>query len=268
MSTSKIEESYLNVRGTELRVLTRLDHPGIPLLIFNGIGASADLLRPFVDRYTGPFILYDQPGTGASPPTTFPGRMESRARLAASVLKILEVSRCHVMGISWGGTLAQQFARQYPEHTESLILAATSPGHLMLPPRLSVILKMATPLRYFHAGHFKRIAGEIYGGDFRSDDERVERHARLMAPPSTWGYLSQLYAVTGWTSLFWLHQIQAPTLVLAGSDDPIVPIANAKILARRIPNARLIVFDCGHLFVLTRLEAVLEEIQAFTQQAA
>jgi poly(3-hydroxyalkanoate) depolymerase len=167
------------------------------------------------------------------------------------------------MGISWGGGLAQEFARKFPNRVERLVLAATSSGHLMVPPNLSVMLKMATPLRYLSAGYFRSIAGQIYGGDFRQDPDRAERHARLMTPPSVWGYLSQIYALTGWTSLFWLHRITAPTLVLAGEDDPIIPLVNARIITARLPNARLSTYDCGHLFVLTRLEAVSAEIDGF-----
>ncbi len=86
------------------------------------------------------------------------------------LLDDLGIDRVHVMGISWGGGLAQQFTRQYPRRVERLVLAATSTGHLMVPPRPSVLLKMATPMRYLSAGFFKTIAGSIYGGDFRKDD--------------------------------------------------------------------------------------------------
>ena len=265
MVRSEVREQHVEISGNRLRVLSRLDRPGTPLLIFNGIGASADLLLPLLEGHAGPAIIYDLPGVGASPSQVLPRRMDGHAGLAARVLTSLGIEQCHVMGISWGGALAQQFARSHPEKTRSLILAATSAGQLMLPPRLSVMLRMATPLRYLSAGYFKRIAGEIYGGDFRHNAERVDRHARLMAPPSIWGYLGQLYSLAGWTSLFWLHEIEAPTLVLAGADDPIIPMANARLLTHRIPDARLRVFDCGHLFVLTRLEAVLAELREFTE---
>ncbi|MDH3642362.1 MAG: alpha/beta fold hydrolase, partial [Gammaproteobacteria bacterium] len=153
--------------------------------------------------------------------------------------------------------------RQYPLLTERLILAATATGQIMLPPNPAVMLRMATPLRYLSAGYFKRIAGEIYGGDFRRSAARVEQHVRLMAPPSVRGYLSQLYALTGWTSLFWLHEVDVPALVLAGDDDPIIPLANARLLVNRLPNAELTVYDCGHLFILTRLEQVSADINEF-----
>ena len=133
----------------------------------------------------------------------------------------------------------------------------------MVPPRPSVILRMATPLRYLSAGYFKGIAGAIYGGDFRKDSALTERHSRRMAPPSMIGYLNQLWALAGWTSVFWLHRITQPTLVMAGDDDPIIPLVNARLLARLIPNAQLEVFDCGHLFLLTRLERSVTTLERF-----
>jgi poly(3-hydroxyoctanoate) depolymerase len=69
--------------------------------------------------------------------------------------------------------------------------------------------------------------------------------------------------LAGWTSVHWLHLIRQPTLVMAGDDDPIVPMVNARLLARLIPNARLEVFDCGHLFLLTRLQRSVAVIEAF-----
>ena len=258
-----IVESFRDVGGHHLRILHALERPGTPLLIFNGIGASADILRPLLKNIHAPVITFDLPGVGASRASVLPKRMQQIAALARNVMVELGVHRVSVMGISWGGGAAQQFARQYPETTERLILAATATGQLMLPPAPSVMLRMATPLRYLSAGYFKRIAGDLYGGDFRRSADRVERHIRMMSPPSIWGYFSQLYAIAGWTSLFWLHEVKMPALVLAGDDDPIVPLANARILVNRLPNAVLNVYDCGHLFVLTRLEQVSADINEF-----
>ena len=264
--SNRVEYSYCRVGGERLRVATtRPEHAiGPTLLIFNGIGASTELLEPFMRRLTGVATLtFDLPGVGASTPSILVRRLPGYAQLAKELLDDLGVDRVHVMGISWGGGLAQQFTRQYSDRVDRLILAATSTGHLMIPPRPSVLLKMATPMRYLSAGFFKGIAGSIYGGDFRNDRVLGERHARRMAPPSIYGYLSQLYALAGWTSVHWLHQVKQPTLVMAGDDDPIIPLVNAKLLARLIPNARLEVFDCGHLFLLTRLERSVAMVEAF-----
>ena len=263
-----IRDEFRDVAGQRLRVVRDLDRSGTPLLIFNGIGASAGLLHPLFTRLNLPLLTFDIPGVGGSSTSLLPRRMWQFARLAGRLLDDLQIDRCHVMGVSWGGGLAQEFARQFPDRTERLILAATSTGALMVPPRLSVMARMATPLRYLSAGHFRNIAGDIYGGDFRNDELLRERHARRMTPPSVIGYLGQLYALSGWTSLFWLHRIQAPALIMAGEDDPIIPLANARLLASRLPDARLSVFDCGHLFLLTRLERVCNEIETFLQQPA
>ncbi len=237
---------------------------GPPLLIFNGIGASAEILEPFMRRMSRVATLtFDLPGIGASQPSYWIRRLPGFAHLAREVLDELGIERVHVMGLSWGGTLAQQFTRQYSDRVERLVLAATSTGHLMVPPRPTVILKMATPLRYMSAGIFRAIAGDIYGGDFRHDEVLAEHYARRMAPPTLIGYLNQLYALMGWTSLHWLDEIEQPTLVMAGADDPVVPLVNARILAKRIANAELEVFDCGHLFIITRLERAVARLERF-----
>ena len=122
---------------------------------------------------------------------------------------------------------------------------------------------MATPLRYYSNDFFKKIAGDIYGGDFRHDKNLTKRHSKSMAPPSLSGYLYQMYAAIGWTSLFWLHRLKQRTLVMAGSDDPIIRPINARILAARIPSSTLETFDCGHLFLLTRLDESVQSITNF-----
>lgn len=263
---SQVKEEIRLVNGNALRVLSTHVDDAPYLLIFNGIGASADLLRPLMSALEMSVIAFDLPGVGSSPTQFWPRRMHQNADLARQLLDELKIEQCNVMGISWGGGLAQEFAKSYPGYTQRLILAATSTGHLMLPPSIMVMLRMATPLRYLSAEYFKRIAGDIYGGDFRNNRERSERHQRVMSPPSIWGYLSQLYAMSGWTSLFWLHKIHAPTLVMAGDDDPIIPMANARLLARRLPDAQLEIFDCGHLFVLTRLDAVAARMHQFLNE--
>ena len=262
----EITHSFRSIGGDRLRIAATnpAGASGPPLLIFNGIGASTELLEPLMRRLTGVATLtFDLPGVGASQPSMLIRRLPGYSQLARDLLDDLGIAKAHVMGVSWGGGLAQQFTRQYPERVERLVLAATSTGHLMVPPRPSVMLRMMTPLRYLSAGYFKAVAGAIYGGDFRNDNVLTERHARRMPPPTIAGYLNQLWALAGWTSVHWLHEIKQPTLVMAGNDDPIVPLVNARLLARLIPNARLDIFDCGHLFLLTRLERSAAALHEF-----
>ena len=85
----------------------------------------------------------------------------------------------------------------------------------------------------------------------------------MMKPPSVKGYFFQILSLLGWSSLPWLHKLRQPTLVLAGGDDPLVPLVNAKIIAACIPDSRLRVVDCGHLFLLTRAKVLAPEIEGF-----
>jgi pimeloyl-ACP methyl ester carboxylesterase len=121
----------------------------------------------------------------------------------------------------------------------------------MIPGKLSVLLKMASPRRYKDPEYMNRIAGDIYGGALRRSPELVSEHLRHVRWSSDYGYYRQLIAGFGWSSLPWLRLLPQPTLVMSGADDPRVPAVNARILARLIPDARLVTVDDGHLFLVT-----------------
>ena len=158
---------------------------------------------------------------------------------------------------------AEDVRGQHGERCRRLVLAATSPGHLMVPGRLTVLLKLATPRRYKDPDYMQRIAGDIYGGALRDAPELVRQHLRHVRWSSDYGYYLQLFAATGWSSLPWLRLLAQPTLVMSGTDDPIVPVANGRILASLIPDARLVTIDDGHLFLVTSAEASAATISQF-----
>jgi poly(3-hydroxyalkanoate) depolymerase len=251
--SAKLQIGLHEVGGHTLRVGVRPgDTARPPLLLFNGIGANIELVEPFLDVLEGPeAIVFDVPGVGGSPAPALPYRPSMLARLSARLLDQLGHERADVLGVSWGGALAQQFAFQHARRCRRLVLAATSPGHLMIPGRLTVLLKMVSPRRYKDAEYMKRIAGDIYGGALRNSPERVREHLRHVRWASDYGYYLQLLAGFGWSSLPWLRRLPQPTLVMAGNDDPLVPAINGRILAKLIPDARLVTIDDGHLFLVT-----------------
>src|SRR5260370_42234255 len=100
-----------------------------------------------------------------------------------------------------------------------LVVAATCSGVIMAPGRPSVLGKMATPRRYLDKGFMRRVAPEIYGGAFRENPELIARHAAAMSGASEIGYLYQILAMTGWTSLPWLWTVQRPTFIFAGAGE-------------------------------------------------
>jgi pimeloyl-ACP methyl ester carboxylesterase len=143
------------------------------------------------------------------------------------------------------------------------VLVSTATGALMVPGRPAVLAKLATPRRYLDPAYLAEIAPDLYGGELRSHPEAVRVYAQAVHTISLHGYFYQLLASFGWTSLPWLSLIQQPTLILAGDDDPIVPLVNARLMQRLIPDARLHVFHGGHLGLLTQAPALAPVVAQF-----
>jgi poly(3-hydroxyalkanoate) depolymerase len=255
----------ITIGGRDLRVAVRAgDGTWPPLLLCNGIGASLELLQPLVGALDPrrEIIRFDLPGIGGSPPPTLPYHLVTLPPLLACLLGNLGHARADVLGISWGGGLAQQFALACPGRVRRLVLVATGTGTVMVPARPRVLRHMLTPRRHRDPAYTASIAGEIYGGSLRADPARA---ARLVpgagrAGPRR-GYYYQMLAGAGWTSLPALPLLRRPTLVVAGDDDPIVPLINARILHRLIRGSELHIYHGGHLELIAaphRLTPVIE----------
>ena len=246
----------VRVLGHQVRVSIR---PGTasslpPLVLCNGIGASLDLLEPFVEALPPELevVSFDVPGAGGSPMPRVPYNFALLAAFLGRVLDQLGYRRVDVLGMSWGGGLAQQFAFQNPRRCRRLVLVSTATGMLMVPAAPGVLLRMATPRRYRDPAYAASVAPRIYGGTARRHPEMARQlmsAERLGAPA---GYLLQLLAGVGWTSLPFLPLIRQPTLILAGNDDPIIRLVNARMMHRLLPRAHLHVFDDGHLGIVTK----------------
>ena len=239
---------------------------GPPLLLCNGIGASFELLRPFVDAVNPHIevVSFDVPGVGGSSTPRLPYRFPGLAWFVTRVLDELGYDRFDVLGISWGGGLAQQLALQNPRRCRRVVLVSTGTGMLMVPARPRVLGMMATPRRHRDPAYARSIASELYGGRMRAHPEQLGHWTPEEAPVgSRTGYLFQLLAGVGWTSLPFLPFIRQPTLVLAGTDDPVIPLVNARIMGRLLSHANLHVFDDGHLGLITSAEELGPVVSAF-----
>ena len=259
----------LTIEGQRLRIGVRAGTPRLPpLIVFNGIGASLELIEPFVSALPErEVVAFDVPGSGGSPAALLPYRFPGLARLAHKLLGELGYNGAvDALGVSWGGALAQTFAFHFPAHCRKLVLASTSPGALMVPGRPSVLAKLVSPRRYVDPDFLHAFGGEIYGGAFRSDPDLLRRHAQALWAPSNRGYLYQLIAAAGWTSLPWLRLLTQPTLVMHGSDDPIVPLINARILSALIRRAELHVVDDGHMFLVSKAQDVAPVVHRFLDE--
>jgi poly(3-hydroxyoctanoate) depolymerase len=234
------------------------------LLLFNGIGASIETATPFLQSFKHTRVIaFDVPGVGGSPAPLLPYRMDEVALLAAGLLDHLGIEAVDLFGVSWGGAAAQEFAIRYPGRCRTLTLAATCAGFVMVPGQPGVLLKLISPRRCADPAYPLQVGGELYGGALRLQRDVLELHAKAMHRPSRRGYLYQLLAEWGWTSWHRLHRVLAPTLVLMGTDDPIVRPINGRIVASRLHRATLESVDCGHLFVLTRPAETARRVERF-----
>jgi len=183
---------------------------------------------------------------------------------AAAVLDAAGVARAHVFGISMGGMIAQEFALRHPARTRSLILGCTSPGGpsaLRAESHVTDIL-VARGMTLEQAR--EAILPYIY--DAATPREKIEEDVSLRRRwlPSPEGYMAQLLAIRGWEGYSRIAQIAAPTLVIHGKSDALIPPGNGELIAARIPGAKLVLLDhASHLFLTDRTEAAHEEILEF-----
>src|SRR5262245_10940436 len=141
----------ITVTSQRLRIAIRPgDGTRPPLVMMNGLGASLELLQPFVDALDPAIeiVCFDVPGVGGSPPPASPYRVGTLAWLVARMLDQLGYGQVDVLGISWGGGLAQQFAVQHNARCRRLVLVSTATGALMVPGRPAILAKLMTPRRY------------------------------------------------------------------------------------------------------------------------
>jgi poly(3-hydroxyoctanoate) depolymerase len=205
------------VHGLDVNI--RIEGSGQPLLLINGLARPLDSWATFSRALTNRTVIsYDAPGTGESLTPMFPLSMAALADVAVRVLDEVGVDSADVVGFSHGGAIAQQLAVDAPHRIRRLVLAATSCG----------------------VGAVGGAIGDLGRGMLKPAEGAGWR------VPDPMGVLWQILAITTWSSIPDLANIDIPTLVVCGSHDRIVPPANSEMLAARIPNARLAMIDAGH----------------------
>ena len=212
-----VEPQLLNFHG--LQIAMRVQGEGPPLLLMNGMTrpmGSWDRLAHEVHGRT--VISFDAPGLGDSPTPSLPLSIRGLAALAVAVLDAAGVGDSDVLGFSHGGAVAQQLALDAPDRVRRLILVSTSCG------------VGATPGRRGETLHAIGTPAPAYPWPL----------------PNPLGMLWQLLAFSSWSSIPFLGAIRAPTLVVCGAGDRIVPRVNSQVLAGRIPDASLVVLAGGH----------------------
>lgn len=219
---------------------------GFPLLLINGLGSDhvewLHQVKIFSRRFRT--IVFDNRGAGDSGAPAGPYTTARMADDAAALLSEIGVGRAHVLGASLGGMIAQELALGHPEMVDRIVLACTSPGGegsaRPSPAALAAFVRSPGGDR---EEELRRIIPFLYTDRFSAEHpEEVEAFIsrRLSRPGSPEGYAAQMAAAVGHSAWERLGDIAAPTLVIAGSDDRLVPPVNSERIAQRIPDAKLV----------------------------
>jgi pimeloyl-ACP methyl ester carboxylesterase len=246
---------------------------GDPVLLIMGLGLSGGAwwrTVPVLSRRLR-VITFDNRGVGRSRAFSYAYTTEAMADDAVSVLDDLRLERVHVYGLSLGGMVAQQLALRHPERVRSLVLGATNAGG----PRA---VRADDEVVVFFRRRLRMPADEAawasvpfnYGPRCRAEHfDRIEEDIaqRLAHPFAERAYRAQMFAAGVHNCYGRLPSIAAPTLVVHGRQDRIIPVANAQLIAERIPGARLqILEESGHLYTTEEPE-VDDTIAAFLAEA-
>lgn len=242
---------------------------GEPLLLIMGLGGTSKewgrLLPALIGKYR--VIVFDNRGAGETVATEETFSIPLMAADARAVLEAAGIESAHVLGMSMGGMIAQEFALNYPENTLSLVLAVTNcGGQAAVPAKPEVLFVLQGRVSCTPTEAFWAMSEFIY--DSNTPRERLaedlaarEKTNTFLAPAN---YMRQLQAIITWQGTHdRLANLKVPTLVLHGKNDQLIPCANGQILAAAIPNAELVELDdASHIFMTDQPEksaaAILE----------
>lgn len=239
---------------------------GAPVLLIMGLGYASSMwyrTRPVLARHFRT-IAFDNRGVGLSDVPPGPYSIATMASDAAAVLDAADIAQAHIFGVSMGGMIAQEFGLQYPARTRSLILGCTSPGGPQAVRADRQVLDVLFARGMTVAQAREAILPYIYDPSTPRVKIEEDTMARQRCLPTPEGYMAQLQGILAWESYSRIAQITAPTLVIHGKSDALVPPANGELIAKRIPGARLVLLDhASHLFLTDQAEAAEKEILDF-----
>jgi poly(3-hydroxyoctanoate) depolymerase len=255
------------VRVQGLTIHTQVSGQGEPLLLHSGVFAGAQSWDPLLPELAGyQAIAFDPPGIGRSPAPAYPLTMRALASVGAGLLDELGIGSAHVLGLSFGGAVAQQMALSHPSRVRRLVLASTVFGSPGMPGDAQALWHFLQSGRYSQE-RLEQTAGIMFGGRLRTEPGLI-RILRIRRPGDTQAGLYRMTSLFGWSSLPWLWAIRQPALILCGDDDPITPLINSQIMAALMPDARLeVVRGGGHLMLLDSPARVAPLVTRFLGRA-
>jgi pimeloyl-ACP methyl ester carboxylesterase len=246
---------------------------GPPLLMINGFRRSRvvwldAVLKPLAERFQ--LVLMDNRGTGRSDKPQDGCSIEAFADDCAGVIAALGLPRVHAFGVSMGGMIAQRLATRHPDKVHGLALGCTNCGRggsILAEKRIGELLRLV-PNDTLDAREVARRQEEAYYmPGFRASQRAVidglyELVNQNPTPPhAVQGHLS---AIDAFAACADLPRIKAPTLVIAGEGDPLIPAENSRLIASRIRGAKLVLLpDASHFFWIEKPQETADALIGF-----
>lgn len=262
------------VKVNDIEMYYEILGKGTPLVMIQGWGYSSEMWSPeFIGKLSKFYrlILFDNRGTGRSSKPDIPYTIKMMADDGAGLMDAIKVPKAHVLGASMGAMIAQEFALNHPGKVMGLILCmATCGGPRSVPVPAEVAKNMFTtanpPPNMSDEEVLELWWSLVYSPDYIKKHRREMIKAALSVrfPTPMIGKKRQAEAVLTFDTYDRLPDIKAPTLIMAGEKDAIVPVENSKILAERIPNAKLRLFkDAFHGFLREKMDEAISTIKDF-----
>jgi pimeloyl-ACP methyl ester carboxylesterase len=238
------------------------------LVLIEGLGVATWIWEKQTPELSKHFAIlaYDNRGVGKSEKPAGPYSISMMADDLAGLLDSLKISKAHILGISMGGFIAQDFALRYPAKVDRLILVATSAGGPDHVPMAPAVLAQMFATDGAPRDLTRRKLALAYSDSFMQNRQEVEHliDLRLADSQPPHAYMAQAMAGAAFNLSDKVQQIQAPCLIVAATGDRLVPVANAHNLAKKIPNNQLKIYEgYGHQFFVENAEAFNRDVIAF-----
>ena len=258
------------VKVNDIEMYYEVYGEGTPLVLIQGYGgSSADWIPEIIQGFEDEFrvIIFDNRGTGQSDKPDVEYSIKMMADDVARLMESIGIQRAHVLGLSMGGVIAQEMAISHPDRVQSLVLCSTS---CSVKNMIGASEEFWDVIESNARGDLSKMSPELilsaYSPDYLQENKGriLENMAASKHPTPPVGFIRQAQATLDYDSYHRLPDIKAPCLVLVGELDVQAPPENSRVLAERIPHARLKIFEnAAHMFPFEITDTAIPEIVDF-----